>query len=182
MKIFKLILSFIVIALIVWFVSSRKTEEAPPVVLSFKDCELAGYLVMESYPRQCRTPDGRTYAEELPEKITYTKSSNNLIRVANPFPGAVTGKEFLVIGEARGAWYFEASFPVQVLDKDGKVLATGIAQAQSDWMTENFVPFKAAIKVPESYIGPATLVLHKDNPSGLPENDASISLPIAIEY
>jgi hypothetical protein len=28
---------------------------------SFEECAAAGYPVMESYPRQCRTPDGRTF-------------------------------------------------------------------------------------------------------------------------
>jgi hypothetical protein len=36
--------------------------------------------------------------------------------------------------------------------------------------------------VPESYIGEATLVLKKDNPSGLPNKDASISFKITVEY
>lgn len=31
----------------------------------FAGCAEAGYPVMESYPRQCRTPDGRTFVEEL---------------------------------------------------------------------------------------------------------------------
>ncbi|OHA87762.1 MAG: hypothetical protein A3A96_00755 [Candidatus Zambryskibacteria bacterium RIFCSPLOWO2_01_FULL_39_39] len=121
--------------------------------------------------------------------ITYTNSSDNLIKVELPFPGAVVGKEFSVIGEARGTWFFEASFPIEVVDKNGKVIATAIAQAQPDpetneinWMTENFVPFKADIKVPQNYIGEATLVLKKDNPSGLPEHDASISFQINVEY
>src|SRR3989344_6526434 len=121
--------------------------------------------------------------------ITYTNSSDNLIKVELPFPGAVVGKEFSVIGEARGTWFFEASFPIELVDKAGKILDVGIAQAQPDpktgetnWMTENFVPFKADLKTPQSYIGPATLILKKDNPSGLPEHDASISFPITIEY
>ena len=105
-----------------------------------------------------------------------------MIKVSLPFPGAVTGKEFSVIGEARGTWYFEASFPIVVLDKDGNELVQTHAEAQADWMTENFVPFKADIKVPTSYIGKGTLVLKKDNPSGLPSKDASISFPINIEY
>ncbi|HEX5774924.1 MAG TPA: Gmad2 immunoglobulin-like domain-containing protein [Candidatus Paceibacterota bacterium] len=151
-------------------------------VRSFADCVRAGYSVMESYPRQCKTPDGRTYAEELPVPVTYENASADLIEVELPFPGAVTGKSFSVIGEARGTWYFEASFPIEVLDKDGASLAMGHAQAQGEWMTENFVPFKGDITVPESYLGPATLVLHKDNPSGLPEHDASLSFPITIEY
>ncbi len=116
------------------------------------------------------------------QKLTKENNSSDLIKVELPFPGAVVGKQFSVIGEARGYWFFEASFPVELLDKDGKILATAIAQAEGDWMTENFVPFKADLVVPETYIGPATLVLKRDNPSGLAENDASISFGINVEY
>ncbi|MDD5165055.1 MAG: Gmad2 immunoglobulin-like domain-containing protein [Candidatus Pacebacteria bacterium] len=115
-------------------------------------------------------------------QISYTNSSSDMIVVDVPFPGAVTGKEFSVIGKARGTWFFEASFPIVLLDKGGKVLATGIAQAGSDWMTTDFVPFKADIKVPQSYIGPATLVFKRDNPSGEASRDASISFDITVEY
>lgn len=34
-----------------------------PIVNSFEECAEAGYPVMESLPRQCRTPDGRTFEE-----------------------------------------------------------------------------------------------------------------------
>jgi len=170
------------VALMGFYIYSFFQTPSLKQVLSFSDCEKAGYPVMESYPRRCRTPDGRTYTEELPGKITYTNSSADLIVVDLPFPGAVVGKDFSVIGKARGTWFFEASFPVEVIDGNGKILAVGIAQAGSDWMTENFVPFKADLKIPETYIGPATLILKKDNPSGLLENDASISFPITIEY
>ena len=127
---------------------------------------------------------GKDRAEELKttDQITYTNASADLITVSLPFPGAVVGKEFSVIGEARGTWYFEASFPVELLDKDGKQLDIKPAQAQGEWMTESFVPFKVTLKAPSNYIGPATLVLHKDNPSGLPEHDASASFPITVEY
>ena len=123
-----------------------------------------------------------TMPEPTTGKINYSNASSDLIVVDLPFPGAVVGKEFSVLGKARGTWYFEASFPVEVLDKDGKTLAIGPAQAQGDWMTTEFVPFKIDLKVPQSYIGPATLVLRKDNPSALPQYDASISFPITIEY
>lgn len=153
---------------------------------SFEECVKAGDPIMESYPRQCRTQDGKNFTEiipeKIPDKITYTNASSSLIAVELPFPGAVVGKNFTVIGKARGIWFFEASFPIEVLDKNGKTLAKGIAQAQGEWMTQDFVPYKTEIKIPESYIGPATLVMKKDNPSGLPEKDASISFPITVEY
>ena len=142
-----------------------------------------------------RVPAPTTICEKTVEptatttKITYINSSADLIVVELPFPDAVTGKEFSAIGQARGYWFFEASFPIEVIDKDGNILATAVAQAQPDpvtneinWMTENFVPFKADIKIPETFIGPATIIFKKDNPSGLAENDASISFPINIEY
>jgi len=31
---------------------------------SFEECALAGYPIMESYPEQCRSPDGRTFVNE----------------------------------------------------------------------------------------------------------------------
>lgn len=39
---------------------------AQETVNSFEDCEQAGYPVMESYPRQCRTSDGRLFVEIIP--------------------------------------------------------------------------------------------------------------------
>ena len=41
--------------------SSRPTT--PPEINSFDDCAKAGYPILESYPRQCRAPDGRVFVE-----------------------------------------------------------------------------------------------------------------------
>lgn len=168
------------------YIATRPEAQEPVAVapvLSFEDCAAAGYPVMESYPRQCRTPDGRVYAEELPApEPTYVNASADLIRVTNPTPSSVVGKPITVMGEARGTWYFEASFPIEVRDAQGAVLATGHADAQGEWMTENFVPFTATIEIPETYIGEAVLILMNDNPSGMPENARSVSFPITIEY
>lgn len=182
----KKIIAYIVAVVVVvggfLYMNNKYNTKEVPEVLSFEDCMNAGYPVMESYPRQCRTPDGRTFAEEITQAITYTNASADLIKIELPFPGAVTGKNFTVKGEARGYWYFEASFPVELLDKDGKIIWQGPAQAQGEWMTENFVPFSVEVKAPLTYIGPATLVLRKDNPSDMREKDASISFPITVEY
>jgi len=182
-RIFVLI-GFIILLLVVWFIFPRNTQAPAPQaqVLSYADCVRAGYPIKEMYPRQCTTPDGRTYAEEKPQQATYINTTADTVVFDVPFPGAVVGKKFLVKGTARGTWFFEASFPVEVLDKNGKRLASVPAQAQGEWMTEGLVPFSASISIPETYTGPATLVLHKDNPSGLPKNDASVSFPIVIQY
>ncbi len=169
----------------VYLASRPEAPEPAPTVLSFEDCALAGYPVMESYPRRCATPDGRTYTEELPApEPTYVNADADRIRVTTPTPGAVTGKPVMVMGEARGGWFFEASFPIEIRDTNGTVIGSGIGQPTggADWMTEEFVPFSASIAVPDSFIGEAVLTLKNDNPSGLPENDRAISFPITIEY
>jgi len=103
------------------------------------------------------------------------------VSVTSPLPNSNVEKTFTVTGKAPGPWYFEASFPVQVRDKDSNLLGSTHAQAHGDWMTTGLVPFSAAIALDTTYKGPATLVLLKDNPSGLPQNDDSVSIPIVIK-
>lgn len=113
----------------------------------------------------------------------YENASTTDILIELPFPDAVVGKQFSVLGKARGYWFFEASFPVFLIGKDGNEIAQGIAVAQDEWMTTEFVPFRADLKVRDQhYIGLATLILKKDNPSGESERDASVSFPITVEY
>jgi len=36
-------------------------------ITNFEECIAAGNPAMESYPRQCRTPDGKHFVESIPE-------------------------------------------------------------------------------------------------------------------
>ncbi|RJP45928.1 hypothetical protein C4587_00020 [Candidatus Parcubacteria bacterium] len=105
-------------------------------------------------------------------------SVSDLIRVNEPQPDQIIARPVAVSGEARGNWYFEASFPIEILDGDGSQLGIGIAQAQAEWMTTDFVPFRTTIdyKAPKHPNG--TIVFRKDNPSGLPEHDAELRVPV----
>jgi len=125
-------------------------------------------------------------------KITYngegsqmSESKPDLIRVNAPQPNSVVTSPLSVEGEARGYWFFEASFPVKVLDGDGTALGAVPAQAQRDpmtgeinWMTEDFVPFRATVEFKTPQFATGTLVLEKDNPSGLPEYADELRVPI----
>ncbi len=101
------------------------------------------------------------------------------IQVSSPARAAQVTSPLEITGQAQGNWFFEGSFPVKLIDKNEQLIAAGIVQAQSDWMTEDFVPFKGSLE----FITTAEdgyLVLSKDNPSGLPENDLSIKIPISF--
>lgn len=113
--------------------------------------------------------------------IVYKNADKDMIVVENIPAGVTVLPEFKAFGQARGTWYFEASFPVEVVAADGRRLAMVPAQAQGEWMTEEFVPFIAAVQITEDYSGPATLILHKDNPSGEASRDASVEIPIVIQ-
>ena len=87
---------------------------------------------------------------------------------------------YLIEGQAAG-WYFEAVFPIKLLDATGKEIASTQAQAQSDWMTADYVPFKATLNFSISKDQNGTLVFMKDNPSGLPENDQKYEMPMKLK-
>jgi hypothetical protein len=102
----------------------------------------------------------------------------DLLRVHEPQSGAVVTSPLVVRGEARGTWYFEANFPVRLLDTDGNTLAQGYAQAAGEWMTESFVPFSAELKFEPAASTEGVLVLDKANASGLPEHADSLRVPV----
>jgi hypothetical protein len=83
-----------------------------------------------------------------------------------------------VSGSAVGNWYFEASFPVILKDANGNILAVSPAQAQGDWMTTSAVPFVATLTWGTTTATSGVLILKRDNPSGLPENDNEVSFPV----
>jgi hypothetical protein len=102
---------------------------------------------------------------------------NANINVSTPTIGATITSPLAISGEARGPWYFEASFPVLLKDASGNTIAQGVAQAQGDWMTTNFVPFTASLSFPPQPAGSnGTLVLMKDDPSGINPDSVSISV------
>jgi len=104
------------------------------------------------------------------------------IKVDFPTANSIVSSPLIIVGQARGSWYFEATFPVSLQDKNGNVLAQGIATAQSDWMVNDFVPFIAKLEFTQPVENtPAVLLLKRDNPSGMPENDATFELPLILK-
>ena len=160
-----------------WLYQARFTAPEPTVINSFAECAGAGYAVMESYPRQCRTPDGRAFTEDIGNEL----EKQDLIRVTNPRPNTTIHSPLMIEGEARGSWFFEASFPIRLLDARGEEIAVAVAEAQGEWMTTDFVPFQAKLRFPPQTMERGTLVFEKDNPSGLPEHDDALQMPIVFD-
>lgn len=77
-----------------------------------------------------------------------TDSIEDMIQVSFPMNNATISSPVTITGFARGPWYFEASFPIELRDGSNIIIASAIGQAQSDWMTENMVPFSAVLTFP----------------------------------
>ncbi|MBI4435034.1 hypothetical protein HY630_00010 [Candidatus Uhrbacteria bacterium] len=120
-------------------------------------------------------------SDEQVEEVQTTYGSEkgvNLI-VTSPVKDSVISSPLVIAGEAPGFWYFEATFPLVLVNWDGLIIAQGYATAQGEWMTEEYVPFTATLEftTPE-YGETGALILQRDNPSGLPENDDAVEIPI----
>ena len=113
-------------------------------------------------------------------QITYTNNAEDYVRNVNIKPGQKVTSPLTVSGEAKGPWYFEANFLVKLIDANGKVLGQRGAQAQGEWMTENYVPFKVEFSFSPATTTSGTLILERDNASGLPQYDASYNIPITF--
>lgn len=113
--------------------------------------------------------------------LSEIKEKSDIIEVYSPSPFAVITSPLKISGRARGNWFFEATFPVKIVDSDGKTIATSYMTAKDDWMTENFVEFEGIIEFPQSETEKGFIILEKDNPSGLPEYDDSLKIPIQFQ-
>ena len=68
-------------------------------------------------------------ADALPDQII----------VSTPLPDQLIASPLIITGKARGTWFFEATFPVSLLDSNGNVLILHYAATEEEWMTENFI-------------------------------------------
>lgn len=154
-----------------------------PAITTFAECA-AKYPVLESYPEQCNTPDGQHFVN-----TPQLGDLRGMIVIDSPKADDYVTSPLTVTGRARGNWYFEASFPVKLFDDTGKLLVQAPAQAQvnpddtagAGWMTTEFVPYTVTLAFDHPATVSGVLILYKDNPSGLPENDKELRIPVQFQ-
>lgn len=165
-------LLLVAIVVVLWWQDRAGTMTAT----TFEECAALGNPVAESYPRQCRH-----MGELFVENIGNWLEKNNLVRLHSPRQNDVVASPLEIRGEARGNWFFEATFPVVITDWDGRIIGETFATAEGEWMTTEFVPFAATLEFAfdeSSYSNRGALILQKSNPSGLPEHDDALEIPV----
>ncbi|HVS80006.1 MAG TPA: Gmad2 immunoglobulin-like domain-containing protein [Candidatus Paceibacterota bacterium] len=170
--------------LLLWGLGITPSEHILANISSFEDCVSAG-LDSTGTPPSCATPDGRTFAKlgappAPPQEATSTDIATDTaptIAVDAPQPDDAVVSPLRVSGKARG-WYFEATFPVRLLDSKGRTVAVGAAVASGDWTSRTEVPFTARLTFSAPSTETGTLVLERSNSSGLPDQSAEVSIPV----
>ena len=115
------------------------------------------------------------------EKIAgHTVSADTNIQVKSLVDGQEITSPLAIRGRARGYWFFEASFLIELQDEEGRVLGTALAEAQEDWMTEDFVPFVATLQFDNPVAEKGLLVFHKQNASGKPELQEAYTIAVSF--
>ena len=168
------VLAFCLFAMIVWHWATTGGEIFPSVPDDYLNVSPPAEQDM---PEQKET--AKPAAEQNPLAATSeTPPADREIILENIVTGTTVSSPREIRGQAKGSWYFEAIFPVRLLDGNGREISLTQANAQSDWMTDDWVKFKATLDFlpPETKEG--TLILQNDNPSGLPENDRRVEIPI----
>jgi len=153
---------------------SADTSTGGGPMISFLDCEDTGYDVAESYPRTCTGPDGEVFTEDIGNEI----AKADLIKIASPRPNGTIVSPITITGEAVGSWYFEGEFSIFLYDVLGNEIGRANADAQGEWMTENFVDFSASMTFDNEASGPGELQLVKSNPSDIGDFDDALVVPV----
>lgn len=110
--------------------------------------------------------------------VVGTQATSDEIVVESPKLGDKIDSPLVVTGRARGPWYFEASAPVMVIDTTGKILGQGYVEAQGEWMTTEFVPFKGTIRFDSTSSEGGAVIFMNDNPSGDESRAKFLAVPI----
>lgn len=113
----------------------------------------------------------------------YVSSKGDVVLVLDPDSGDTIGCGVTVMGTVPSSWVFEDNFPISVEDPEGNDVMAGYAKSYGDSMSQDKVDFSGSIKCigVNCYSGDVFLVIHKENPSGLTENDDSVRIPLIMD-
>jgi hypothetical protein len=135
--------------------------------------------VQETYPNSC-------YAKKAGARIVSQGACapriRDMVSLTSPQEGSKITSPVTLKGMAFGGWFFEGSFPVQITDASGTLLGEGPAKTAEDWASAALADQKVAFTAKITFKKPTTkqgfIVLKQDNPSGLPENDHEMKIPV----
>lgn len=138
-------------------------------------------LELRQQNSQLQTELSQALSQPAAPATSYKSTKGVSIEVYKPSNNAAVSSPLTIIGEVPGNWSFEAQFPVSLLDASGRELVKSPAKLIGDWTTTTLVPFSVTLDFKATAGTKGSLVLQKDNPSGLSSNDDRLIIPISFK-
>lgn len=163
--------------------TARNFTTALLVLLAFLLIFIAGYYYrqasgeLKNSPSPTATTSSQPSSTPSPSAVP-TATGAAGIEITQPLSLSSISSPLVIKGKATGSWFFEAQLRVKLLDENGNTISQGTAHADGEWMTELPAPFTATLSFSTPSTSRGTLVFENDNPSGLPENTKTYSVPI----
>ena len=131
---------------------------------------------------QKKEQDNQPLIHEVNETQELTSLKGLVIHVDAPQDGDTIVSPLKVTGKAPGFWFFEADAPIILTNFDGLIIAESFISAKGEWMTEDYVEFEGTIEFTKPEFGErGSLILQKQNASGLPEHADSVEITVYFE-
>lgn len=119
-------------------------------------------------------------AVQAPVKALSTVESYSF-ELIQPERGTTVARPVFVKGRARGTWFSGGSFPVKVMNDNGKLIGEGRAKATGSTAGENFVYFSGYIPSSLPANGRAVLVFAAADPERLPELERELRVRVLLK-
>jgi len=108
-------------------------------------------------------------------------STDTPIFVSYPIDNETVTSPIHITGTVTGNWFFEGSFPIELVNSDGDIIGTTTAHTSGDWATTSDIDFSADISYPQATTTDrAFLLLSNDNPSGDPFHLQEKFIPLML--
>jgi hypothetical protein len=144
-----------------FFPSPFKQQQTKPTdIKTFEDCEAAGFLVVETQPRECYTKSDQVFVEVWNGKLL-----QKTIVVVAPTPHQIVESPFKIEGKAVGGWFFNSKLNARLEDDNGTVITTKEIKSLEVTKTNSMVPFVAAITFKNDQVttNSGKLIIEKTN-------------------
>lgn len=114
-------------------------------------------------------------------QATPTPTTSVTLRLDSPKPHQTIQSPLLIEGALPGNWFFEGQITARLETESGSVIAEMPLKAQGSWMTESQVSFSEVMKFTKPRdANTAVLIITNANPSGLPENNKELQIPLKL--
>jgi len=141
---------------------------------SYESCAAAGLPILDSYPPQCKVPNGKSFTQDIGNELEL----HDEVLITSPRPNQKISSPITIKGKARGSWFFEASFAGQLFDESNNLIGNVTLEANGDWMTQDFVAFSGKLEFSKPTTKKGKLYIKNANPSGDPIRDKTLIVPV----